>query len=95
MMKTRLLSSLLLASLLLLPLTQTSHAQRRTSNRTQSSPAALRRMAEDYYRWRDEQYPVNSSDQGLHKWDDRLTDYSPAAIQARRQHVDRWHLRGA
>jgi uncharacterized protein (DUF885 family) len=86
-MKTKLFSSLLLASLLLLCPAQMSHAQRRTSARTQSSPAALRRMAEDFYHWRDEQYPVNSSDQGLHKWDDRLTDYSPAAIQMRRQHV--------
>ena len=30
------------------------------------SPAALRKTAEEYYRWRNEEYPVNSSDQGLH-----------------------------
>ena len=51
------------------------------------SPEALRRTASDYYNWRNQQYPVNASDQGLHTWDDRLTDYSPAAIAARRQHV--------
>ena len=51
------------------------------------SPAALRRVAGDYYNWRNEHYPVASSDSGLHTWDNKLTDYSPAAIEARRQHV--------
>ena len=54
----------------------------------QSSTAAFHKTALDYYRWRDQQYPVNSSDQGLHTWDDRLTDYSIAAIAARQQHVE-------
>src|SRR5207342_1655709 len=35
----------------------------------------LRRMADDYYSWRNENYPVASSDAGLHTWDSRLTDY--------------------
>src|SRR5882672_6239260 len=52
-----------------------------------ASPAALRRIADDYYNWRNQNYPVASSDAGLHTWDSRLTDYSPAAIEARRQHV--------
>src|SRR5882672_2199215 len=52
-----------------------------------ASPAALRRIADDYYKWRNQNYPVASSDAGLHTWDNRLTDYSPAAIEARRQHV--------
>ncbi|HEX8179706.1 MAG TPA: DUF885 domain-containing protein [Pyrinomonadaceae bacterium] len=82
-----LFSRSLLASLLLLCATVTSHAQQRTPSGKASSPAALRRMADDYYHWRDEQYPVSSSDQGLHKWDDRLTDYSATAIAARRRHV--------
>ena len=56
---------------------------------TTATPSALRRMADDYYRWRNEIYPVGSSDQGLHTWDARLTDYSPMAIQTRRQHVVR------
>ena len=53
----------------------------------QTSPAALRRLAIDYYDWRNRQFPVASSDAGLHTWDSKLTDYSPAAIAARRQHV--------
>jgi uncharacterized protein (DUF885 family) len=52
-----------------------------------NSPAALRKLAEDYYEWRNRQYPVFSSDAGLHTWDNKLTDYSPAAIAARRAHV--------
>jgi uncharacterized protein (DUF885 family) len=54
---------------------------------TQSTPESLRTMASEYYRWRDRSYPVASSSQGLHTWDDRLTDYSGAAIAARRKHV--------
>src|SRR6266550_5034994 len=48
---------------------------------------AVRKMAEEYYAWRNENYPVRSSDAGLHTWDDRLTDYSPAKIAERAQHV--------
>jgi uncharacterized protein (DUF885 family) len=48
---------------------------------------ALRQMADDYYTWRNENYPVASSDSGLHTWDDRLTDYSAAKIAERAQHV--------
>jgi uncharacterized protein (DUF885 family) len=84
-----LLNLALVASLLLFFPLHMSHAQRRNARRdaAASSPAALRRLADGYYRWRDEQYPVASSDQGLHTWDARLTDYSAAAIQARRRHV--------
>jgi uncharacterized protein (DUF885 family) len=53
----------------------------------QSSPAELRRLADEYYKWRNRQYPVTSSDAGLHTWDIKLTDYSPVAIAARRAHV--------
>ena len=49
--------------------------------------ATLHRLANDYYAWRNENYPVRSSDSGLHTWDDRLTDYSPAKIVDRAQHV--------
>ena len=49
--------------------------------------AALHKLANDYYAWRNENYPVRSSDAGLHTWDDRLTDYSPAKIAERQQHV--------
>jgi uncharacterized protein (DUF885 family) len=51
------------------------------------TPAELRRMAEDYYRWRNEQFPTASSNEGLHTWDDKLADYSEAAVQARRTRV--------
>src|SRR2546423_1282915 len=62
-----------------------------TSSDTQAqmntSPAALHRLADDYYQWRNQQFPVASSDAGLHTWDNKLTDYSPPAIAARRAHV--------
>ena len=51
------------------------------------SPESLRKIASDYYRWRDRSYPVASSSQGLHTWDDRLADFSHAAVEARREHV--------
>ena len=49
--------------------------------------AALHKLADDYYNWRNENDPVASSDRGLHTWDDKLTDYSPAKIAERAQHV--------
>ncbi|HXY60927.1 MAG TPA: DUF885 domain-containing protein, partial [Chthoniobacterales bacterium] len=49
--------------------------------------AALHKLADDYYNWRNENDPVASSDRGLHTWDDKLTDYSPAKIAERTQHV--------
>ncbi|HUK89348.1 MAG TPA: DUF885 domain-containing protein [Blastocatellia bacterium] len=58
------------------------------ANFNSMEPQDLHRIAIEYYKWRNENYPVGSSDQGLHTWDDRLTDYSPTAIEARRRHVD-------
>jgi uncharacterized protein (DUF885 family) len=52
-----------------------------------TSTATLHKLADDYYSWRNENYPVRSSEAGLHTWDDRLTDYSPAKIAERAQHV--------
>ena len=49
--------------------------------------AASHKLADDYYAWRNENYPVRSSDAGLHTWDDRLTDYSPAKTAERAQHI--------
>src|SRR4051812_24503009 len=49
--------------------------------------AALRKLADEYYAWRNENYPVRSSDAGLHTWDDRLTDYSAAKVAERAQSV--------
>src|SRR5204862_3461066 len=56
-------------------------------NKSADTPDALRKMADGYYAWRNENYPVRSSDAGLHTWDDRLTDYSPGKIAERAQHV--------
>src|SRR3989440_1642626 len=73
---------LLLAALLVLALTaQMTNAQ------NNSSPASLLQMAQDYYHWRDQNYPVDSSNEGLHTWDNRITDYSLASVMSRRQHV--------
>jgi uncharacterized protein (DUF885 family) len=52
-----------------------------------ASPADLRKIADDYYNWRNLQFPVASSDAGLHTWDSKLTDYSLSALLARRLHV--------
>lgn len=58
-----------------------------TTAQTPTTPADLRRLADEYYRWRNENYPVVASDSGLHTWDNRLTDYSLSAILARRLYV--------
>jgi uncharacterized protein (DUF885 family) len=55
--------------------------------RVSAATAALHKLADDYYAWRNENYPVHSSEAGLHTWDDRLTDYSPAKIAERARHV--------
>ncbi len=55
-----------------------------TQAQSPKTPAELRQMAADYYQWRNENFPVFSSDAGLHKWDNRLTDYSLSSVLARR-----------
>ena len=52
-----------------------------------AASAVLHQLADDYYAWRNENYPVRSSEAGLHTWDDRLTDYSPGKIAERARHV--------
>src|SRR3954468_13926074 len=52
------------------------------------TPADLRALAHRYYETRDSAYPVASSDQGKHTWDDRLADYRMPAVRARRHYVD-------
>src|SRR5437763_13810592 len=74
-------STLLSLFLLLAIASQIINAQ------TDNTPAALRQMALDYYHWRDQNYPVDSSNEGLHTWDNRITDYSLASVTSRRQHV--------
>jgi uncharacterized protein (DUF885 family) len=54
---------------------------------TSAGVAMLHKIADDYYTWRNENYPVRSSDAGLHTWDNKLTDYSPGKIAERAQHV--------
>src|ERR1700745_1507475 len=52
-----------------------------------TATATLHKLADDYYAWRNENHPVRSSEAGLHTWDDRLTNDSPAKIAERAQHV--------
>ena len=52
-----------------------------------ASLADMRKIADDYYSWRNQNYPVASSDAGLHTWDNKLTDYGLSALLARRLHV--------
>ncbi len=52
-----------------------------------AAPADLHKLADDYYNWRNQNYPVTSSDAGLHTWDTKLTDYGLSALLARRLHV--------
>ena len=51
------------------------------------TPAELRALAHGYYAWRDSMYPVGTSDQGNHRWDNRLTDFRMTSVRARREHV--------
>jgi uncharacterized protein (DUF885 family) len=52
-----------------------------------TTPADLRKLAAEYYTWRNQNYPVASSDAGLHTWDNKLTDYSLSAVLMRRLQV--------
>ena len=53
----------------------------------QDSPATLRQLAHEYYEWRTREFPVATSDGGLHTYDTKLTDYSPAAMASRQGHI--------
>jgi uncharacterized protein (DUF885 family) len=52
-----------------------------------ADPAELRKLAHDYYQWRDAANPTATSALGDHRYDDRLTDFSAASVNARRTHV--------
>ncbi len=52
-----------------------------------ADPAELRKLAHEYYQWRDAANPVQTSAQGDHRYDDRLTDYSSEQVSARQAHV--------
>src|SRR6266566_905306 len=58
-----------------------------TRAQADASPADLQRLATEYYNWRNQNYPVASSDAGLHTWDNKLTDYSLSAVLMRRLQV--------
>ncbi|HEX3583257.1 MAG TPA: DUF885 domain-containing protein [Thermoanaerobaculia bacterium] len=47
----------------------------------------LHKLADDYYEWSKVEYPVYASDQGDHRFDDRMIDYSASAVAKRRAHV--------
>ena len=51
------------------------------------TPAELHSLAHDYYEWQKKTYPVGASDQGFHAADDKLDDFSPAAIARDAAHV--------
>jgi uncharacterized protein (DUF885 family) len=51
------------------------------------TPASLHKTAHGYYEWRQRNYPVFASDQGLHTFDEKLADYSATAIASRRAHI--------
>jgi uncharacterized protein (DUF885 family) len=57
------------------------------ASKSGNDAAALRKMADEFYAWRNENFPVFSSEAGLHTWDNRITDYAPAKIAERNQHV--------
>jgi uncharacterized protein (DUF885 family) len=58
-----------------------------TATQPQLTPQSLRSTAHEYYEWQKSEYPVFASDQGFHAYDDRITDYSSAAIARRAAHV--------
>src|SRR3989442_6677402 len=60
-----------------------SPEQQRAGENTMTQPQALHSLAEEFYQWRYEENPVAASDAGRHDRDDKLTDYSPAAISRR------------
>jgi uncharacterized protein (DUF885 family) len=51
------------------------------------TPAELHALAHEYYEWQKKTYPVSASDQGFHAADDKLDDFSPAAIARNAAHV--------
>ena len=77
----RLVTWLLISCVLMVVSFSSIHAQ------DPKTPADLKRLAQDYYNWRNQNYPVASSDSGLHTWDHKLTDYSLSAVLMRRLQV--------
>ena len=76
-----------LSILLLLVCAFTVVSSATTKAQDPKTPADLHKLAADYYNWRNQNYPVFSSDAGLHTWDNKLTDYALSAILMRRLQV--------
>jgi uncharacterized protein (DUF885 family) len=78
---------------LLLPLlaagwtVQAGGAERAGSEVTMTGHEQLQALANDYYLWRYDEFPVAASDAGRHDADDRLADYSSGGIERRRQRL--------
>jgi uncharacterized protein (DUF885 family) len=77
----KLLKLLLFISVLMVVSLDSVHAQE------PKTPADLHKLAADYYTWRNQNFPVASSDAGLHIWDNKLTDYALSAVLMRRLQV--------
>jgi uncharacterized protein (DUF885 family) len=76
-----------LAVFLLLACTCSAFSFASVAAQSPKTPADLHKLANDYYTWRNQNYPVSSSDAGLHTWDNKLTDYSLSAVLMRRLQV--------
>jgi len=48
--------------------------------------ASLRRILDDEWEWRAAQFPEDATESGDHRYDDKLTDRSAAAVALRREH---------
>jgi uncharacterized protein (DUF885 family) len=74
-------------AIFLLGVAVTDLSSQSTPSQAGADITALRKLADEFYAWRNENFPVYSSDSGLHTWDHRLTDYSAMKIAERAQHV--------
>jgi uncharacterized protein (DUF885 family) len=52
-----------------------------------ADPAQFRKIAHEYFQWRDTAYPVATSGAGDHRFDTRLAGYKMSEVLQRRQHV--------
>lgn len=65
---------------------QTVQAAANCTPPSESAATSLRQALDAEWEWRAAQFPENASDNGDHRYDDRLTDRSPAAVARRREH---------
>jgi uncharacterized protein (DUF885 family) len=76
-----------LAIALLVALPAVAAEKKTTPPMKSLTPAELHSLAHDYYEWQKKVYPVSASDQGFHAADDKLDDFSPAALARNAAHV--------